>query len=53
MSSPLWLSDRGLAQGPYPAQHMRGSFSNGPSRAGKKRNEFFNDRAWLQKKEDR
>ena len=40
-----------------PDRHMRGDFSNGPGRAGpgragKKRNEFFNGRVWLQKKED-
>ena len=35
-----------------PGRHMRGDFSNGPGRAGKKRNEFFIVRVWLQKKED-
>ena len=35
-----------------PSRHMRGDFSNGPGRAGKKRNEFFYGRVWVQKKED-
>ena len=33
-----------------PGRHMRGEFSKMPVRAGKKRNEFFNGRVWLQKK---
>ena len=55
----------GLTRGPY--QHMRGDFSNRmgqqmsgdfsngtgrTSRAGKKRNEFFTSRFWLQKNKD-
>ena len=62
----LLMSIRGLhgpGPGPRPVpgklgmifptgRHMRGDFSNGPGRAGKKRNEFFNGRIWLQKKED-
>ena len=35
-----------------PGRHMRGDFSNGPGRAGKKRTKFFNGWVWLQKKED-
>ena len=46
------------------SRHMKGDFSNGPGRhvigdfwigpgqAGKKRNEFFNGRVWLRKKEN-
>ena len=36
-----------------PGRRMRGDFSNGPGRAGKKRNDFFDGRVWLQKKEDK
>ena len=35
-----------------PGRQMKDDFSNGPGRAGKKRNEFFNGRVWLQKKEE-
>ena len=53
-----------LARGPYLARQMRDDFFNGPGRhmrcdfldepgrAGRKRNEFFNDRVWLQEKEN-
>ena len=33
-----------------PDQQLRDDFSNGPGRAGKKRNEFLNGRIWLQKR---
>ena len=35
-----------------PGRHVIGDFSNKPGRAGKKRNELFNGRVWLQKKKE-